>query len=180
MNLRTFLRAACLSTLLFALGACSTIARAPLPALEAGARWAVLPMSNDTETPLAGNRAAAIVEAVLRANGVERLERPPQSDTADALFDPATAVSLTQSLDWARAKGVRYALTGSVTEWRYKVGVDGEPAVGLTLQLIDVLQGTVVWSATGSRAGWSRQSLSGTAQQLIEDLARPLAAAARS
>lgn len=181
VNLRSRLRALSLTAagalVLLGLTACSTVVRAPTPALASNARWAVLPIANDTETPLAGNRAAAIVEAVLRARGVGQLERAPLMPTVDALFDPSASVPLAQSLAWARTAGVRYALTGTVTEWRYKVGVDGEPAVGLTLQLIDVGSDQVLWSASGSRSGWSRQSLSGTAQQLIEELARPLAAA---
>jgi len=172
MTLRKILAAV---AVILSLVACSTVVRAPAPALEPGARWAVLPIANDTETPLAGNRAAAIAEAVLRSRGFARIERAPLASTADALFDPAATPSTAQSLEWARSIGARYALTGTVTEWRYKVGVDGEPAVGLTLQVIDLSRSEVVWSASGSRAGWSRQSLSGTAQTLIEELTRPLA-----
>ena len=60
-------------------------------------------------------------------------------------------------------------------EWRYKTGVDGEPVVGLTLELIDVQSGQVVWSATGARSGWSRSSLSSVATSLIGSVLAPLA-----
>jgi hypothetical protein len=46
--------------------------------------------------------------------------------------------------------------------------------VGISLQLIDVASGQVVWSATGSDSGWSRASLSGTAQKLLRRLLAPL------
>jgi hypothetical protein len=66
---------------------------------------------------------------------------------------------------------VIYALTGAVDEWRYKVGIDGEPAVGLTLQIINLTDGDrVVWSAAGSKSGWSREALSAVAQKLIKDM----------
>jgi len=65
-------------------------------------------------------------------------------------------------------------LTGAVEEWRYKVGVDGEPVAGLTFELIDVASGQVVWSATGTRSGWSRSSLSNVATTLIGGLLAPL------
>ncbi len=79
-----------------------------------------------------------------------------------------------KALEWARGERARYALTGAVQEWRYKVGVDGEPAVGISLQLIDVASGQVVWSATGGDSGCSRASLSGTAQKLLRRLLAPL------
>lgn len=177
MNLRiSAALAACVLTLA-ALAGCSTVVRAPLPNLERNARWAVLPLANDTETPLAGNRAGAITEAVLRADGVRQIVRAPQVGGADALFDPAATPTLEQGLEWARKSGARYVITGTVTEWRYKVGVDGEPAVGLTLQLLDAGNGQVLWSASGARSAWSRQSLAGTAQNLIETLVAPLGAA---
>lgn len=63
-----------------------------------------------------------------------------------------------------------YAVTGSVEEWQYKLGVGSEPAVGLTIRVIEVATGKVIWSASGSRSGWSTGSLSGTAQKLLRDL----------
>jgi len=156
------------------LSACSTLDVAPRGNLDPKARWAVLPFVNHTETPQAGSRAAAIVEAVLRTRGLTDLERAPQPD-AETLFDPAP-LAIDKSLGWARTAGVRYALTGTVSEWRYKVGVDGEPAVGLTLQVIDVASSKVVWSASGGRSGYSREALSAVAQKLARDLTAPLAA----
>jgi len=168
-------RGALLAVLLaLLLAACSTLDVAPRGNLDAKARWAVLPFTNHTETPQAGFRAASIVEAVLRTRGITELERAPQPD-AETLFEP-TPQPLDKALAWARGAGVRYALTGTVSEWRYKVGVDGEPAVGLTLQAIDMASGKVVWSASGGRSGFSREALSAVAQKLTRDLTAPLAA----
>ena len=71
---------------------------------------------------------------------------------------------------WAREQGAQYGLTGAVEEWRYKVGIDGEPAAAVTLQLLDLTTGQVVWSASGAKSGWSRDSLAGVAQKLMEEL----------
>jgi hypothetical protein len=58
-----------------------------------------------------------------------------------------------------------------VDEWHYKVGIDGEPAVGMTLQIIDLAEGDrVVWSAASGKSGWSREALSAVAQKLIKDM----------
>lgn len=170
-GIKTLLLAAALA----ALGACSTIDVAPRAELDRAARWAVLPLANHTETPQAGSRAAAIVEGVLRTRGIGDLVRAPGSLGAETLFEPQDAQAIEKSLAWARGAGIRYAVTGSVSEWRYKVGVDGEPAVGLSLQVIDVASGRVVWTATGGRSGWSREALASVAQKLVRDLTAPLA-----
>jgi polysaccharide biosynthesis protein PelC len=59
-------------------------------------------------------------------------------------------------------------------EWRYKVGIDGEPAVGLTLKIIDLSNGRVLWSATGAKSGWSREALASVAQSLILNMVNTL------
>jgi TolB-like protein len=159
-----------------ALAACTTATVAPAPPLERDAPWALLPMVNHTETPQAGLRAEAILESLLRARGLSDLRRYPASIGGDAVFEPSERRSVDQALAWARAQGVRYALTGTVDEWRYKVGIDGEPAVGFTLQLLELPSGRVVWSAAGGRTGWSRESLSGVAQKMLAELAAPLTA----
>jgi TolB-like protein len=157
-------------TLLAALAACSTVDYGKAPPLERGAVWAVLPFANHTETPLAANRAESIAGALLHVQGVGGVKRYQASIQQEALFDPAEAKQQQEALAWARAQGARYALSGGVDEWRYKVGVDGEPAIGVTLQIIDVSTGETLWSAAGGKSGWSREALSAVAQQLIRDL----------
>lgn len=61
-------------------------------------------------------------------------------------------------------------MTGTVNEWRYKVGLDGEPAVSVTLKLIDMRNGRVIWSAVGSKMGSSRSSLGNVGQRLIDSM----------
>lgn len=156
--------------LLALLGACATLDRSPAPTLDRQAQWAVLPFANHTETPLAGHRAEAIAEALLRAQGPAKVKRYPGNSQPEALFDAGQDKPQEEALAWARQQGIRYALTGAVDEWRYKVGVDGEPAVGVALQIIDVASGDTLWSGTGGKSGWSREALSAVAQQLIRDL----------
>lgn len=161
------------------LAACSTVSAPPAPRLDRAAPWALLPMVNHTETPQAGLRAEAILESLRRNGGVSALRRYPSSIGGDALFEPSERKGVDQAIDWARSQGARYAVTGTVDEWRYKVGVDGEPAVGFTLQVLEVGTGRVLWSAAGGRTGWSREALSAVAHQLLTRLSAPLVAAAR-
>lgn len=139
-------------------------------ALPAQARWALLPVVNNTETPQAGLSAEALVEHHLLARGIASLQRYPATLTRDSLFEPTERKVAEDALKWAREQGARYGIGGSVEEWRYKVGLDGEPVVALTLRVIDLDSGRVVWSASGARSGWSRSGLSAEAHQLVAQL----------
>ena len=171
-------RLVCVATMALVIAACSTVQVGRAPALEPGATWAVLPFVNQTETPQAGLRAESITENLLRAEGVARMAKYPAALNTETLFEPADRKQADAALAWARAEKIRYAVAGTVAEWRYKVGVDGEPAAGITLQLIDVQSGEVLWAASGGSTGWSRESLSGVAQKLIGRLLQPIAPAA--
>jgi len=168
----TLLRRRSLGALLGAsllLGACSSLDHGTAPTLEPQARWTVLLLANHTETPMAGSRAQAIAQSLLLARA-GKVELPPTSTQQEALFDAGDAARREQALQWAREQNMRYALTGTVEEWRYKVGVDGEPAAGVTLQIIDVATGHMLWSGSGGKSGWSREALSAVAQKLIREL----------
>lgn len=173
------LRACALALAAVLLAACTTTDRGRAPALERQATWAVLPFANHTETPLAGNRAEAIAEALLHAQGVGRVLRYAPTTQQEALFDAGDIKRQQEALAWAREQQVRYALTGAVDEWRYKVGVDGEPAAGVTLRIIDVASGDTLWTGAGGKSGWSREALSAVAQKLIRDLLSTGLASAR-
>lgn len=166
----TTLRLALLAAATLLLGACSTIDRSTAPAIDRQAQWVVLPFANHTETPLAGQRAEAIAETILHSNGINKIKRYPGNLQQEALFDASERKQQEEALAWARQQGARYALTGAVDEWRYKVGVDGEPAAGVALQIIDVASGDTLWSGSGGKSGWSREALSAVAQQLIRSL----------
>jgi len=157
------------------LAGCSVVDRSQAPAFSTRDNWAVLPFANNTETPQAGQRAASIAQSLMTSYGYANLVRYPASGDDETLFDPAKPDQQQTALEWARRQNARYALAGAVNEWRYKVGVDGEPAVGLTFDVLDVETGKVVWSTSGSRTGWSRDAVSGVAQKLERDLLGPLA-----
>ena len=156
------------------LSACSTVDVSSGPAFVAGESIAILPIANHTETPEAGQRVRSIAHSLLYQKGFSNLKQYPQDETTDLLMASSADRQRQQALEWARQTGARYALTGSVQEWRYKVGLDGEPVVGLTFDLVDVNDASLVWSATGSRSGWSRSSLAGVGQTLIKEMLNPL------
>jgi polysaccharide biosynthesis protein PelC len=140
------------------------------PSIDGGAKWVMLPVLNHTDVPQAGLRAEAIVEGLLRSGGVNNITRYPAVMNADTLFEPSERKVYIEAEKWARIQNARYAVYGAVDEWRYKVGIDGEPAVGVALHIIDLQSNEVVWSGVGGKSGWSRESLSGVAQKLIREL----------
>ncbi|WP_233870529.1 penicillin-binding protein activator LpoB [Paraburkholderia adhaesiva] len=176
---RTRMRAASVAgALLIAagvLGGCSVTDRGGKAAFTKEDNWVVLPLANNTETPQAGQRAASIAHSLMVSYGYTNVTRYPSSADDETLFDPAKPDQQQSGLDWARQQHAHYVLTGAVNEWRYKVGVDGEPAVGLTFNVVEVDSGKVVWSTSGSRTGWSRESVSGVGQKLERELLGPLA-----
>ncbi len=157
------------------LSGCAVVDRSSAPQLSKTDTWALLPLANNTETPQAGQRAASIAQSLMTSYGYTNLARYPASSDDETLFDPAKPDQQQAALTWARQQNAHYALTGAVNEWRYKVGVDGEPAVGITFDVIDVQSGKVIWSGTGSRTGWSRDAVSGVAQKLERELLSQLA-----
>ena len=120
---------------------------------------AIFKLHNYTDTPRAGKRAANIVEGILLSeeyvvkNHIDKIDRTLQEMQSEA-----------------QREGAEYFLTGGVSEWRYKTGIDGEPAVSLKLVLYKTADLKIVWSATGSESDWGISSVGTVAQKLIQKM----------
>jgi hypothetical protein len=150
---------------------CGTVTRIHAPAPLAGkARWVVLPVTNLAETVQAGERNEAMLDTVLRRHGVTTLERYPaiKEDEVHVLLSDRARYDT--ALTWARTQHYDYAVTGTVEEWRYKSGNESEPAVGLTVTVVDVNDGKTLWSGSGASVGSSFQNTSGVALELLGTL----------
>ncbi|MBL9007041.1 MAG: hypothetical protein JNJ46_22480 [Myxococcales bacterium] len=138
--------------------------------LATGVSWALLPFGDFGETPQASERAEEMARVLLRMHWGLDLERYPTSKESAALIDLDERQRFDRALLWAREQGFAYGLTGSVQEWRYRSGSDGEAAVGLTLQVINIKTGRPEWLASGSRSGLGAQTASGIAEQLLSTM----------
>jgi len=138
------------------------------PNLPRTAKWGIVPMVNYSQTPQAGERSEQILLSVLSSRGLHPRVYPVSTQGEQALMDDNER--LAGALEWARAQKLDYVVSGSVEEWQYKNGLDGEPAVGISLRVLQASNGQVLWSKSGARAGWSRESLAGTAQQVLDKL----------
>ena len=116
-------------------------------------------LNNYTDTPRAGLRAANIVEGVLLAKGY--------NVTTHLSNDKYT---FEKAKEEAKRDNTKYFFIGGVSEWRYKTGIDGEPAVSMQLSLYKTKTQTLVWSATGADSDWGNGSIGTTAQELIQTM----------
>ncbi|HNP01245.1 MAG TPA: DUF4136 domain-containing protein [Agitococcus sp.] len=150
---------------------CSTLHTTPkITKLDTSAQWVLVPSINNTETPQAGARLDSITASLLRVNGVNQLSVYQSNTNNESLFDLADRRNQEQALNAVKSTGAKYAVAASVDEWRYKVGLDGEPAAGVTVNIIDLSTGQVVWSGTAAKTGWSREAVSAIAQKTVDQL----------
>ena len=150
------------------LSACSINTGNKDAVFERQARWALLPVVNYSQAPQAGERAEQILQSVLHQRGIKVQMYPHTQSSSMPLLDDQKR--LNEMWQWARQQSFDYVITGSIEEWQYKNGLDGEPAVGVSLQVIDPATGQTVWSNSGARSGWSRESLAGSAQKVLTKL----------
>ena len=112
-------------TVLFVAG-CSSFTSETSPNLPRNAQWGIVPMVNYSQTPQAGERSEQILLSVLSSHGLQPRVYPASTEGEQALMDDNER--LAGALDWAREQKLDYVVTGSVEEWQYKNGLDGEPA----------------------------------------------------
>ncbi len=133
-----------------------------LPSLDKNStKISLYALENYTDTPRAGLRAANIVEGILLVEGY---------NIANRINNASRVMTLDEKISDARSNSIRYIMTGGVSEWRYKTGIDGEPAISLQLKLIDTQSKQVVWSSIGSDNSWGNASIGTVAQSLIESM----------
>ncbi len=51
-------------------------------------------------------------------------------------------------------------------EWRYKTGIDAEPAVSFSIKIIDLKNNKIVFNGVGADSGLSYQSIGEIAQKV--------------
>ncbi|PYY79496.1 penicillin-binding protein activator LpoB [Pseudomonas sp. TKO26] len=163
------LRCVSLAMAALLMAGCTSFTGQSSPELSKNARWGVLPLVNYSQTPQAGERSEQILLSVLSSRGLQ----PQVYSGAPGQGEPALlddSERLAGAMDWAREQKLDYVVSGSVEEWQYKNGLDGEPAVGISLRVVEASTGKVLWSHSGARAGWSRESLAGAAQKVLDKL----------
>jgi uncharacterized protein YceK len=123
---------------------------------------------NYTETPMAGLRAASIVESVATQKGVKLYSLTQGSDE---LAENNNKLNfLKKEMERAKALKADYLITGEVQEWRYKTGIDGEPVVSYTIKIIQLNDGSTQFNGVGAKSGWGHKSIGIVAQEIAQEL----------
>lgn len=152
------------------LSACTSmqVNQGPAIAIAPQSGIVVGPIANNSDTPLANKQVESMLVGLLHAKGMQRVYTyQTPGNCGKLLYCPDSTPARATLIAYARQKGAQFVLTGGANEWRYKVGLDGEPVAGVSLQLISVRYGTVVWSAVGSAIGGTRQGLDVLGQSLL-------------
>jgi len=121
----------------------------------------IFALHNYTDTPRAGMRASNIIDGVLLNKGYV---------VSNHIEDGKLSISKMQEI--AEKEHSDFFVYGGISEWRYKTGIDGEPAVSLTFSLYNTTDASVKWSATGSNSQWGVDSLGTTAHSLILEMTK--------
>lgn len=155
-----------------ALSGCATVQvnAAPSPHPDRDALWCVVAPMNNTSTPYAGGRVQQQLAALLGARGLPHVLLAPSGDGGGPLPIGDDAKGQSHAIEWAHRHDARYALLGSVDEWHYKIGLDGQPAVGFTLRLLDLQSGKTLWSGAASASGGSREGLAVLSERTLAGL----------
>ena len=155
-----------MSLLLFT--ACSSIVHKKSTLLSTNKTYAIASFWNYTETPMAGLRAASIVESVLAE---QNIAIHSIIDGSDDLSSKKSKLEIF-NIQKAQAKTMKanFLITGSVQEWQYKTGIDGEPVVSYTIKVIDLENNAIVFNGVGAKSAWGHKSIGVVAQEIAKEL----------
>jgi len=137
----------------FIISGCSVMQKNTFSKLDKNQTIAILPFKNLSETPYAGIKASLVAEGVLRSKGYKVIR----------------AYKLVNDKAILKDVNSTYYLKGKVIEWKYKTGIDGEPAVSVYVELKDK-NASVLFSSIASRSDSGYRSLGVAAEELFESV----------
>lgn len=70
----------------------------------------------------------------------------------------------------ARSMSASHLLIGTVHEYRYKTDLDGDPAVGITMRIVEASSGRTVWQGTSANVGYAFASVTSAGQKAVNRL----------
>ena len=148
--------------------ACSSMFNKQNIKLPLDKKYAVASFWNYTETPMAGLRASTIVESVLAKSGISLNSLIEGSEEMQTVKSKSSF--LRAKKDEAKLLGAEYLIVGDVQEWRYKTGIDGEPVVSFSINVIDLKSDKSIFSGVGAKSAWGHKSIGVVAQEIAQDL----------
>ena len=153
---------------LWLLTSCSSMINRQNVELPLDKKYAIASFWNYTETPMAGLRAASIVESVLAKNSLRLSSLVSGSEEMEGIKSKGDFLKAKKAE--AKQLDAEYLIIGNVQEWRYKTGIDGEPVVSFSLLVIDLKTDKVVFNAVGAKSAWGHKSIGVVAQEIAQEL----------
>ncbi len=130
--------------------------------------YAVSTFWNYTETPMAGFRASTIIDGVLSNKGVKTISLIGGENEIESVKSKESFIK--KKINQAKKLNADYIILGSVQEWRYKTGIDGEPVVSYSIRVIDLKDGSIAFNGVGAKSGWGHKSIGVVAQEIANSL----------
>lgn len=130
-------------------------------------RVIVAPFRNATDDDHAGQAFTDLMGTELARRGLDVIILPPKpvNDLGEAA--PYTDEDLAAVARKQQATGI---VRGTALEFRYKTDLDGDPAAGVYVEILDPSAKKSLWHASASRTGLIYASLAGTAQKVSRDV----------
>lgn len=129
------------------------------------------PYHNATGDEYAARALTELTATALLRRGVNLVQT--ESALAQARQETA-AGSESALLAPARSVQATHMLIGTVHEYRYKTDLDGNPAVGITLRLVETNEGRTLWQGSSAQVGVLFASLSSVAQRAVRKLVQQI------
>ncbi|MGN0914811.1 MAG: hypothetical protein ACI4NE_00450 [Succinivibrio sp.] len=152
-----------------ALSACSSYSGSSSLIAGQNDKFVLIPFVNHSNTPMASKNVETIVSSVMKEKGMRYTAYNSENEALDLKDLLDDNFDRKQALEWMKSVEYTYVVTGSVDEWNYKSGLDGEPVVSVTVEIRD-RSGAVVYQKTGSRSGFGRESLNTSGQNVISNI----------
>lgn len=169
INLTTILgKLSAIMMAVLVLSGCATFLSNSGPELDKQRPIYIMPLSNQSNMPMAQAQAEQLLASVIAKEGLQ-VSLYPKHQVNDLHANMEPEKRLKEAQQWLKQQPPGYVITGSVQEWQYKYGLDGEPAIGFSLILIDDSD-KILWRGTVSRSGWGRESLTQVAIEALDDI----------
>ncbi|MCX7641639.1 MAG: DUF4136 domain-containing protein [Elusimicrobiales bacterium] len=152
-------------TIIISITSCTSFKNlSKIPKIDKASNFAVLTFINNSETPSSGLKIKNIIENELFTKGYNIVFLNSDSET-----DNITEQEIYNKIEEMKSKA-RYFVFGYVNEWRYKSGIDFEPAVSITLNIYDSKDNSIIWSGRISQNASSYSSTSQIASKAVKKL----------
>ena len=158
-----------LLALLLLLPGCTTTTRdGGKPHVNKGKFTLVMPpFVNATDHEHAGLALTQLTGSTLLEQGMPLIQT---EEILNKTADESAPKQEVRNQQIAQENKATYLLMGTVHEYRYKSDLNANPAVGITLRLVNVADGRTLWQGSSSKVGRFQASLTSTAQKAVRDL----------